>query len=189
MNFEIVPYDTTDVLGVGENLPFREHSFEAVLSLNVLEHVKYPFKCASEIARVMKPSATLYCVASFLQPLHAYPHHYYNMSSHGLKNLFDKFLQIEKQEVIASGLPIWTLSWFLNSWVNGLNEETKAEFLNMTVAHLIKDPIEYLEKDFVSKKLHPLDLKNAAAREICALLKPIQKHRKVLERLAKQGYS
>lgn len=149
VNFEIVPYDTTDVLGVGEELPFQDNSFDAVFSLNVLEHVKDPFKCASEIARVMKPGAELYCVASFLQPLHAYPHHYYNMSSHGLRNLFEKLLKIEKQEVIASGLPIWTLSWFLNSWVNGLDEKTQKEFLNMTVADLIRDPMEYLEKDFV----------------------------------------
>lgn len=70
VNFEVVPYDTTDVLGVGEELPFEDNSFEAVFSLAVLEHVKDPFKCASEISRVMKPGATLYCVVPFLQPLH-----------------------------------------------------------------------------------------------------------------------
>jgi tyrosyl-tRNA synthetase len=47
---------------------------------------------------------------------------------------------------------------------------------------------EEIEKDFVSKKLHPLDLKNAVAKEINNLLKPIQKHRKELEELSKKGY-
>ncbi len=149
VNFEIVPYDTTDVLGVGEELPFIENAFDAVFSLSVLEHVKDPFKCASEISRVMKPGARLYCVVPFLQPLHGYPHHYYNMSAQGLKNLFEDFLEIEKQEIIASGLPIWTLSWFLNSWLNGLEGEAKNEFLKMTVADLIGNPIDYLEKKIV----------------------------------------
>jgi tyrosyl-tRNA synthetase len=45
-----------------------------------------------------------------------------------------------------------------------------------------------IEKDFVAKKLHPLDLKNAVAREISELLKPIQKKRKELEVLSKKAY-
>ncbi|MBA7649403.1 hypothetical protein ES703_57200 [subsurface metagenome] len=45
-----------------------------------------------------------------------------------------------------------------------------------------------IEKDFVAKKLHPLDLKNAVAKEINEMLKPIQKKRKELERLAKTAY-
>lgn len=150
VNFEIAPYDTTDVLGVGEELPFKDDVFDGVFSLAVLEHVKNPFKCAAEISRVMKPGAKLYCVVPFLQPLHAYPHHYYNMTMEGLKNLFDQYLHIEKQEIIGSGLPIWTLTWFLNSWLNGLNTDAKDEFLKMTVADLIGNPIDYFKKKFVS---------------------------------------
>jgi tyrosyl-tRNA synthetase len=48
---------------------------------------------------------------------------------------------------------------------------------------------EEVEKDFNDKKLHPLDLKNSIANEIVELLKPIQKQRKELEKLAKAGYS
>ena len=45
-----------------------------------------------------------------------------------------------------------------------------------------------IEKDFISKKLHPLDLKNAVADEIIKILKPIQKKKKELEKLAKRAY-
>ena len=69
VNFEIVPYDTTDVRGVGEELPFRDASFDAVVSIAVLEHVKDPFRCAREIARVLKPGGELICAVPFLPAL------------------------------------------------------------------------------------------------------------------------
>jgi tyrosyl-tRNA synthetase len=47
---------------------------------------------------------------------------------------------------------------------------------------------EEVEKDFVAKKLHPLDLKMAVASEIYSILKPIQKERKSLEKLEKEAY-
>src|ERR1019366_9699742 len=55
VNYEIVAYDTTDVIGVGEALPFLDNSFDAVISIAVLEHVRDPFRCAAEIARILKP--------------------------------------------------------------------------------------------------------------------------------------
>ncbi|OGJ12776.1 tyrosine--tRNA ligase [Candidatus Pacearchaeota archaeon RBG_19FT_COMBO_34_9] len=48
---------------------------------------------------------------------------------------------------------------------------------------------EEIEKDFIARKLHPLDLKNAVADGIIQILKPIQKERKVLEKLEKEAYS
>ena len=46
-----------------------------------------------------------------------------------------------------------------------------------------------IEKDFVSKKLHPLDLKNAVAEEIINLVKPLQKDKKILGKLSKDAYN
>jgi len=151
VNFEVVPYDTTDVVGVGEELPFVDESFDAVLSLNVLEHVKDPFRCAAEIVRVMKPEATLYCVVPFLQPYHAYPHHYFNFTANGARVLFEPRLRVDSQEVISSGLPIWTLIWLLRSWAAGLEGRTLEAFLNMKVRQLVSSgPTDFYEKDFVS---------------------------------------
>jgi tyrosyl-tRNA synthetase len=47
---------------------------------------------------------------------------------------------------------------------------------------------EQIEKDFVAKKLHPLDLKVAVAEEISDLLKPIQKEKAILTKLEKEAY-
>lgn len=48
---------------------------------------------------------------------------------------------------------------------------------------------ESLEKDFVSKKLHPQDLKNAVAKEINLLLAPMHKQRDRLTKLHIEAYS
>lgn len=45
-----------------------------------------------------------------------------------------------------------------------------------------------IEDLFVQKKIHPLDLKNAVAKEINVLLEPFQKNKKVLEKIAQAGY-
>jgi len=47
---------------------------------------------------------------------------------------------------------------------------------------------EQIEEDFVSKKLHPLDLKNAVAEEISRILSIVQKDKKAYE-LAEKAYS
>jgi SAM-dependent methyltransferase len=92
INYEIVGFPSTDVVGISEVLPFKSESFDAVLSLSVLEHVKNPFKCAEEILRVLKPGGTLIMVVPFLQAYHGYPDHFYNMTSNRLKIFLTKKL-------------------------------------------------------------------------------------------------
>lgn len=150
VNFEIVPYPSTDVLGVGEELPFRDDSFDAIFTLAVLEHVKDPFRCAREIVRVLKPGGVLYAVVPFLQPYHGYPHHYYNMTHQGLANLFPG-LRVTQQDVPRSGLPVWTLSWYLRSYCEGLPQEEREAFRNRRVADFLGDPVALLGESFVEK--------------------------------------
>jgi SAM-dependent methyltransferase len=149
VNFEIVPYESTDVIGLGECLPFIDNSFDAVLSLNVLEHVKDPFACAKEIARVLKPSGKLYCVAAFLQPVHAFPDHYFNMTKGGMRLLFEKYLEIDRQSIIRSGLPIFTLTWILQRWIHALPEKARDNFMSKKISDLLAPPIDYLNENFV----------------------------------------
>jgi len=48
---------------------------------------------------------------------------------------------------------------------------------------------ENIEKDFMNRKLHPLDIKNAVAEEINKLLKIFRDNKKFLDKLAKEAYS
>jgi SAM-dependent methyltransferase len=149
VNLEIADYDTTDVLGAGEELPFRDASFDAVISIAVLEHVRNPFRCADEIVRVLKPGGRLICCAPFLQPYHGYPSHYYNMSWQGLRALFEDQLRIDDHKVTGSMGPIWSLTWMIQSWAEGLEPAVRERFLDLRLRDLMGSPRDYLDRDFV----------------------------------------
>jgi SAM-dependent methyltransferase len=156
------------VLGVGEELPFQDNVFDAAVTLNVLEHVKDPFKCARELARVLKPGGTLYAAVPFLQHYHGYPHHYYNMTHQGLANLFAGLLEVKEQRVLASGYPIWTLCWFLQIYCEGLPPAEREKFKQMKVEDFLGDPLALLERDFVAKLAQEANFKIASTTMLLA---------------------
>ena len=171
VNLDIVDYPTTDVISIGEKLPFKSNSFDAVFSLAVLEHVKNPFECAKEITRVLKPGGTLYAAVPFLQPFHGYPDHYYNMTSSGLKNLFSELEALECT-VELPGLPIAALTWFLNSYVQGLPQPIAESFKEMKVGDLLAHPHSYMDRDFVTY-LHPQSNEELASCNYLLAKKPL----------------
>jgi SAM-dependent methyltransferase len=149
VNLEIFDFVSTDIIGVGEALPFHDACFDGVVSIAVLEHTRDPFACAKEIVRVLKPGGRLICCVPFLQPLHGYPHHYYNMSAPGLRALFERTLEIDDQVVMDSTLPVWSLTWMVRSWAAGLPERTREQFLSLRLADLLAAPVTLLERPWV----------------------------------------
>ncbi len=138
VNAEIVDYPTTDVLAFADALPFKDNSFDAVISLNVLEHVPNPFAAAEELHRVLKPGGDLYVAVPFLQPFHGYPNHYYNMTTSGLKGLFASGFSNVECGVLEAGHPIHALTWMLNSYANGLGPQEKEEFTNLKISEILE---------------------------------------------------
>ena len=92
----------------------------------------------------------------------------------------------------VSGNPDNGVMAFLKYVIMTIKKDNKEKFVierpEKYGGNLEYDNYEKVEKDFIAKKLHPLDLKNAVAKELIDMLKPIQKKRKELEKLTKKAY-
>lgn len=183
VNYEIAAYDSTDVLGVAECLPFIDDCFDAVISLNVLEHVKDPFGAARELVRVLKPGGELLCCVPFLQPLHGYPNHYYNMTHQGLLNLFEG-LDERQIEVYGEMRPMWALSWMLQAYARGLPESERDRFESLSVADLMRDPRQWRGDPIVESLAPESNLELAAGCLLTARKPQHAETRDVLRTLA-----
>lgn len=152
INTEIFPYPTTDVVCNGDNLPFKDNSFDVVLSLAVLEHVPNPWVHAEELIRVLKPGGIIYADVPFLQPYHGYPYHYFNMTTAGLRSLFEKNIQVVKHSVETWSKPIFSLTWILQRYCEFLDEPTRNIFQNLTVREIIQNG-NNIELDYVKNMI------------------------------------
>ncbi len=79
-----------DVRGDLSDLPFRDNSFGATLSVEVLEHVKEPGLVLAELYRVLQPGGKLFLVAPQGWEEHGAPYDYFRFTSFGLRYLFER---------------------------------------------------------------------------------------------------
>ena len=84
-----------DVVASVYDLPFDDNSFDIILCLVVLEHLKEPSRAIVEMGRVLKPSGQILVSVPFLLPIHDAPDDFWRFTKYGLEILF-KDWQIEK---------------------------------------------------------------------------------------------
>ena len=69
-------YSKVDIIADIEDIPIKDATFDAVLCVEVLEHVKNPNVALKEIYRVLKKGGTLILTAPFNSLTHYAPHFY-----------------------------------------------------------------------------------------------------------------
>jgi SAM-dependent methyltransferase len=65
---DLLPTDFVNVVGSGENIPFKDESFDLVIATVVFEQFCQPHKAASEIHRVLKPGGILMMSVASVAP-------------------------------------------------------------------------------------------------------------------------
>ena len=149
---EIQPTLSTDVLCVGEDLPFADEQFDYVICASVLEHTRRPWAVAREISRVLKTGGTVLVDYPFLQGVQGAPQHYFNATPGGAASLFEENFDIVASSVGPNNHPIHALWWLLRSWQNGLDTPDRADFESLTVGGILCIPAnQHSTKDYCSK--------------------------------------
>jgi ubiquinone/menaquinone biosynthesis C-methylase UbiE len=67
-NFDM-PKDVMWIKGVGEFLPFKNNSFDLIITTNTLDHMHDPGKALTEINRVLKSRCILFLTVTCYSPL------------------------------------------------------------------------------------------------------------------------
>ncbi len=117
-----------DLFCDGHELPFPDASFDAVVTTAVLEHVLYPERVASEIARVVRVGGYLYSELPFMQQVHegAYDFTRYTYSGH--QRLFSQFGKLEAGMVAGPGTALaWSIENLVLAFLSGRRSRLAAK--------------------------------------------------------------
>ncbi len=88
INIEFLKLELADGYADIHSIPFADDTFAATWTQAVFEHVDDPFKAAAELIRVTRPGGLILTEVAFMQPLHAVPYHFFNMTTWGVQELF-----------------------------------------------------------------------------------------------------
>lgn len=87
--------ECTDVVGDALKLPFREDCFDAVLSIEVLEHVENTKLFVNELYDVLVPGGKVFLTVPFMFHQHGDPQDFWRPTRHALEVLFSNFRKVD----------------------------------------------------------------------------------------------
>lgn len=79
-----------DLLGVAEDVPAPDASFDCVLSTSVLEHLEDPQTAIEEAFRVLRPGGVALYTAPLYWHIHEAPRDFFRYTTYGLHHLFGR---------------------------------------------------------------------------------------------------
>ena len=82
-------YSKVHVIGRLEELPFRNVSFDHILSIVVLEHTPQPARVVEEFRRVLKPGGMVHVVVPHMWEEHQRPYDFFRFTSSGIRYLLE----------------------------------------------------------------------------------------------------
>ncbi len=83
-------YSRIGVVGDAHALPFASGTFDAVVNIQVLEHLQEPGVAIQEFARVLKPGGRLILSTVMDWEIHQHPNDFFRFTRYGLAYLFER---------------------------------------------------------------------------------------------------
>ncbi len=126
-----------DVFADAASLPFSSESFDAVVMLEVMEHLRDPERTLRALVRVLRPGGTLVLSMPFLYPIHDAPFDYQRLTGHGLeRDLQSAGLELNRLDRMGGALETAGLLTCL-ALAGGLIDALKAHSARLAWAPLI----------------------------------------------------
>ena len=144
-------YSKIDIIADIEDLPIKEGTYDAVLCVEVLEHVKNPNVALKELYRILKKGGTLILTAPFNSLTHYAPHFY----STGFSSYYYKYhlseLGFEIFELTPNGNFIEYMAQELRR-IKNVSETYTSKKLSLLFTAAIYIVLRYLSKlSFIDK--------------------------------------
>jgi SAM-dependent methyltransferase len=87
LDFERRSPQTRFLCSAEEMTPVADESYDAVVCLSALEHMRHPWLALGEMARVARPGAPIVILVPHLTRLHEEPHDYFRFTPYALASL------------------------------------------------------------------------------------------------------
>jgi SAM-dependent methyltransferase len=139
VSVDVLPTDATDLVTEAEALPFRDNTFDRVVSGAVFEHVYDPMRSAREVRRVIKEGGSFYIDTAFLQGYHGFPSHFFNMTPQAIETYLVDGFSLLHSCVPDSGTVGYTITVLLRRLLEGLPTEEAAALLEMSVGQMLEE--------------------------------------------------
>ena len=92
-------YGKVDQIVDAHVLPYGESCFDAIIAIEVVEHLESPATASREFYRVLKKGGRVISSIPFMFHIHGDPHDYQRLSRQGLLNLFSNYQATRVSEI------------------------------------------------------------------------------------------
>lgn len=108
----------THLVSDAEKLPFKQNSFDKIISVNSFYYFKNPFSAVKSVHNALKKDGKFIFIVPFFYPIHDAPEDKYRFTEYGLRAILEDNFKIERVETVGGifNLP----SVILHSLIKGI---------------------------------------------------------------------
>src|SRR3989344_1229049 len=99
--FDICRCKNTSVIGDADFLPFKDDSFDLLISVNSLYYFKNPLNVIELANKVLKKNGKILIIVPFFYPIHDAPIDRYRFTEYGIRTMLEQHFRVSKLECVG----------------------------------------------------------------------------------------